>query len=281
MTRGPAPTKLRLRRKCHRELRLLAKRQQEPFVMVQRAKIALLAHRGLGTEEISRMVGCSSRNVRVWKARLREDPTLNGLRDRPRTGRPALVPLEVRCELIRLACERPDGDDSPAPFRDVWTQQALADALEANTSYRLSRSEVGRILRFEGLRPHRVKVWLKCQDPDFAPKAKRICDLYIDPPAGAVVVCVDEKPLQALERIRKTTRSSDGSVRYEFEYKRRGTQSLLAAFDTQTGRVFGRVVKRVTDQPSPGDRRGVGMRRSLRGPSWRGYQRLSERFALL
>ena len=175
---------------------------------------------------------------------MRENPSLEALQDKPRTGRPSAVPLEVRCELIRLACERPEGEDSPAPFRDIWTQQALADALEARTSYRLSKSEVGRILRFEKLRPHRVKMWLKSQDPEFKPKAKRICDLYLKPPEGATVVCVDEKPLQVLERVRPTHRAKDGSVRYEFEYKRHGTQALLAAFDIRTGRVFGRVVKK-------------------------------------
>lgn len=34
----------------------------------------------------------------------------------------------------------------------------------------------------------------------------------------------------------------DASVRYEYEYVRHGTQALLAAFDVQTGRVFGQVV---------------------------------------
>jgi transposase len=212
--------------------------------VVQRAQIALLACKGVSTEVIATKVGCSSRNVRVWKARLRQNPSLDALQDKPRAGRPSSVPLEVRCELIRLACERPEGEDAPAPFRDVWTQQALADALEERTSYRLSKSEVGRILRFENLRPHRVKIWLKSQDPEFQPKAERICNLYLKPPEAATVVCVDEKPLQVLERVRSTHRATDGSVRYEFEYRRHGTQSLLAAFDIRTGRVFGRVVKK-------------------------------------
>jgi transposase len=34
----------------------------------------------------------------------------------------------------------------------------------------------------------------------------------------------------------------DASVRYEYEYRRHGTQALLAAFDIRTGHVFGRVV---------------------------------------
>ncbi|MCP4446529.1 MAG: hypothetical protein GY811_14465 [Myxococcales bacterium] len=41
-------------------------------------------------------------------------------------------------------------------------------------------------------------------------------------PKNAVVVCVDEKPMQVLERKHPThVDPRDGSVRYEYEYKRR------------------------------------------------------------
>jgi len=246
MARGPAPQKLKIGRWLRRRLRIVAGRRRTPYAIVQRAKILLLAHRGFGGEEIARKLGCSSRTVRKWKARFRARPRFDTLNEAERSGRPAVVPVDVRCELIRLACDRPEGDESPAPFRDVWTHQALADALEARTSYRLSVSEVGRILRNEELRPHRVKIWLKSSDPQFKEKAKRICDLYLEPPQGAAVVCVDEKPLQVLQRVQQTHVGPDGEVRYEFEYKRHGTQSLLAAFDIRTGRVFGRVVKKRT-----------------------------------
>jgi len=115
--------------------------------------------------------------------------------------------------------------------------------VEAETGERISVSEVGRILRFEDLRPHRVRQWLKSSDPDFDAKAKRVCNVYLRPPNGAVVVCVDEKSLQVLSRKHPThVAPDDGSVRYEYEYKRHGTQALLAAFDVQTGAVLGKVV---------------------------------------
>ena len=211
--------------------------------MVQRARIVLLAHQGVGTEHIARQVGCSARNVRKWKARFIEAPCVETLEDRERAGRPARIPVEIRCKLVQLACERPGGEDSPAPFRDIWTYSSLADALADKTGHRISASEVGRILRFEDMRPHRVKQWLKCSDPEFLPKARRICNLYRRAPADAVVLCVDEKPMQVLERKHPThVDPRDGSVRYEYEYKRHGTQALLAAFNVKTGRVVGRVV---------------------------------------
>jgi hypothetical protein len=133
-------------------------------------------------------------------------------------------------------------------FRDVRTNASLANVLAAKTGYRLSTSEIGRILRFEAIRPHHIKQWLHSEDPDFLPKAEAVCDLYLNRPPDAVVVCVDEKPMQALERRHPTHVSADdGTVRYEYEYKRHGTQVLLAAFDIATGKVLGRVLPRRTD----------------------------------
>jgi hypothetical protein len=57
------------------------------------------------------------------------------------------------------------------------------------------------------------------------------------------VLCIDEKPMQVLERIHPThVDLLTGRVRYEFEYERHGVQHLLAAFDIRTGRVFSRIV---------------------------------------
>jgi transposase len=151
----------------------------------------------------------------------------------------------VRCRLIQLACDRPDGVFTP--FREVWTRRALAEALALWTGVRLSVSEIGRILRNAELRPHRVRLWLHSQDPEFEAKAKRICELYLAPPQDAVVLCIDEKPMQVLERIHPThVGRSNATVRYEFEYKRHGVQALLAAFDIRTGEVVGSVVPQRT-----------------------------------
>jgi hypothetical protein len=49
--------------------------------------------------------------------------------------------------------------------------------------------------------------------------------------------------MQALARRHPTHVGDHGIVRREFEYRRRGTCSLLASFDIRTGEVFGRVVR--------------------------------------
>lgn len=229
----------------YRQLKKLVRRRTAPFAVVQRAQLILLARSGLGSEEIAVRLGLSSRNVRKWKARFRATPTLASLDDAKRSGRNATVPTWVRCALIQLACDRPEGVFTP--FREVWTRASLADRVALDTGYRLSVSEVGRILRNAELRPHRIRQWLHSPDPDFEPKAKAVCDLYLNPPPGAVVLCIDEKPLQVLERVHPNhVDPRDGALRYEFEYKRHGVQQLLAAFDIRTGRVISRVVPKRT-----------------------------------
>jgi len=242
MSRGPTAKKLSMSRDVHRSLRLLVRRQRAAYTVIVRAKIILMAGRGQGTEEIARQLSITARTVRKWKARFLADPHPHALEDLERSGRPAQIGVALRCRLVQLACDRPEGTDKPPCFRDVWTHAALADALEHQTGQRISVSEVGRILRFEGLRPHLVRQWLKSTDPDFDAKAARVCELYLRPREG-VVVCVDEKPLQVLARKHETqVDPRDASVRYEYEYKRHGTQALLAAFDVATGEVFGEVV---------------------------------------
>jgi transposase len=231
-------------RAVYRQLKLLVRRQRAPFVTVQRARIVLLARGGLGTEATAQAVGCTDRSVRKWKARFRADPTTSGLLDAHRSGRPAEVPVWVRCKLVQLACDRPA---RKVPFRDVWTHGSLASELHRVTGFRLSESEVGRILRNAELRPHRIRQWLHSPDAAFEEKAKQICRLYFDPPEGAIILCVDEKPMQVLQRAHPTHVDwRDAGVRYEFEYQRRGVQVLLAALEIKTGRVVTQIVPQRT-----------------------------------
>ncbi len=83
------------------------------------------------------------------------------------------------------------------------------------------------------LKPHKVKGWLnRGDDPEFWDRVQDVCDLYLNGPENAIVLSVDEKTgMQAKER------GSDGPAgpgrpgRYEFEYRRHCTASLLAAPD--------------------------------------------------
>jgi transposase len=129
---------------------------------------------------------------------------------------------------------------APAPFSAVWTHEGLRAELERQTGQTMSLSEIGRTLSCGGLRPHRVRMWLHSPDPDFQVKVKAVCELYLNPPAGAVVLSIDEKTgMQARADLYPIHARGQGRVRKEFEYVRNGTSTLIAAFNIQTGEVFG------------------------------------------
>lgn len=223
-------------------LRRLARSTRAPHAVVQRARAMCALRAGTPPTDVARLVGASDRWVHKWRARWVACPSVESLEDADRSGRPAVISVATKCELVKLACDRPP----KSSFASVWTQQALSDELRRQTGKRVSRSTVQRVLSAEGLRPHRVRQWLHSPDPKFREKVARVCELYLHPPPKSVVVCIDEKPMQALTRKHPCTRAADGSVKREFEYVRHGTCSLLASFDVATGEVLGKVVKRRT-----------------------------------
>ena len=132
---------------------------------------------------------------------------------------------------------------APSPF---------AQRLRACARFGLkaSRSSLGRFLRKMALKPHRIRYFLNPTDPDFDAKAAKICKLYVSPPAKTTVLSVDEKPgIQALRRKHPTCPLRPGQpAKVEFEYQRKGTRNLFAAFNVKTGHVL---VEVTTDRKTP------------------------------
>ncbi len=241
MTRGPVARDFQITADDREELEAVSREHAAPSAYRTRVRMVLLLAAGLGPTAVAARLGTSDRLVRKWRSRWERGSGLESLRDADRCGAPPAFSVVDRCELIKLACDRPDG--LFAPLRDVWTQASLASTLALVSGISMSRSTVQRTLSTQGLRPHRVRQWLHSPDPDFRAKVERVCALYLDPPKDAVVLCVDEKPLQILERIHPTHCGGHGELRREFEYRRHGVGALLAAFDVRTGQVTGEVVE--------------------------------------
>ena len=111
------------------------------------------------------------------------------LRDKTRKpGKPPLPPNTVQ-RVVDLALGPPPGESTH------WTGRELAKA--AGVSLR----SVQRILEAHQLAPHRIRTFKLSKDPEFVEKLRDIVGLYVDPPAHAVVLSVDEKSqIQALDR---------------------------------------------------------------------------------
>ncbi len=93
-----------------------------------------------------------------------------------------------------------------------------------------------------------MRGWLTPKtDPDFATKCTDICSVYLQATEAAKAdirtVSVDEMSgVQALERAAPSLPMKPGRIeRREYEYKRHGTQALIAAFDVASGQIQGTV----------------------------------------
>jgi transposase len=106
---------------------------------------------------------------------------------------------------------------------------------------------VWRFLRSQKIDLAGRKSWCVSHDPEFAAKAAEIVGLYLNPPEGALVVAVDEKPhIQALERAQGYLKLPNGRAvsGRAHDYTRHGTSTLFAAFNIANGEVTARHYKR-------------------------------------
>jgi transposase len=200
--------------------------------LVERAQIVLLAAEGRPASEIAERVGCVAETARGQRARF-EREGLDGLHDRPKSGRPFTHDQRVRARLIALACTRPP-ETQGGLRRERWTLGELAEAVG------MSVSRAQAILAEADLRPHLTEQWVMSElDPEFDAQAAEVCGLYVDPPQNAIVVSVDEKTsIAAREPARPDTLPAPGRpARRDSEYLRNGTQNLFAALQVHSGEV--------------------------------------------
>lgn len=105
------------------------------------------------------------------------------------------------------------------------------------------------------MKPHLSRYWLNTKETDplvFQQQVEAVCDAYADAldnyEHSIHTICTDEMTgIQALERLFPTKPVRRGDVeKREFEYKRHGTQTLIANFEVATGQLIA---------PTIGDRR--------------------------
>ena len=87
----PARDKIELSGEERRELERVARAEKLPWQEVQRARIVLYAAEGLHDTEIAARLDTSAGIVGKWRRRFAAE-RLDGLKDRPRAGRPRRFP---------------------------------------------------------------------------------------------------------------------------------------------------------------------------------------------
>lgn len=223
---------------------------------VTRVRILLLRADSVSIDAIADKVGLNRCSVMLCLKKFKEGGIENALFDAPGRGRNAEITDEEKAWIINIACQKPIDFGYAA---ETWTYAKLTSHInktaEAAGYTRLStihKSTVNTILVEADIKPHKITYYCENRDPDFDSKMHNVLLVYkqlemqfdesgkliISEDTPIHVLSYDEKPgIQAI-----ATTSDDlmpdekhSTINRDYEYKRLGTLSLLAAIDLQTG----------------------------------------------
>jgi len=215
-------------------LQAIAADRNRPRKHVERARVVLASADRGPTQRVAHSLGVSRPTVWRWQQRFAEAGVEGLLRDHTRKpGKPPIA-ADKAAQVVALTCTQPPCQATH------WTGRAMAKAMG------LSLRSVQRIWRAHQLQPHRLRTFKRSRDPAFATKLADIVGLYVDPPAHAVVLSLDEKSqIQALDRTQPGLPIKPGRCQtMTHDYKRHGTTTLFAALSVLDGRVIGRCMQR-------------------------------------
>ena len=201
---------------------------------IERAQVVLASAGGGPVQQIALQLGVSRPMVWRWQERFAEQGVDGLLRDKTRKPGKPPIPAETVARVVALTCADPPHQATH------WTGRAMAKVAG------ISLRSVQRIWEAHQLQPHRVRTFKRSRDPRFADKLVDIVGLYLDPPAHAVVLSIDEKSqIQALDRTQPGLPLKPGRCgTMTHDYKRHGTTTLFAALNVLDGTVIGRCMQR-------------------------------------
>jgi transposase len=215
------------------ELERLAHQSRRSRSVAFRARIVLECERGLSNAAVAAKLRTTGFTVGLWRNRFIAEGVA-GLGDEPRPGAPRQIGDDRIEQVVRWTLEK------TRPGATHRSSRGLA----ARTG--MSQSTISRIWRAFGLKPHRSETFQLSSDPLLIDKVRDIVGLYLNPPQGALVLCVDEKSqIQALSRSQPILPLRPGQPeRRSHDYMRHGATSLFAALDIATGGVIGKCYRR-------------------------------------
>ena len=256
-------SKLELTEQELRELRAVVNSGKSEVDKAKRANIVLMKAEGKGSHEIAEELGVNRHTVDLWVGKYRKRTAHDTLDDllsvAEGRGRKAEISGKAKTWIVAEACTRPKDLGYAA---EVWSYDALTRHLRSHARQAgfprlatVSVNEVFKVLEKDKIKPFRIKYYCVKKDPDFDAKMRNLLLLYkklsmqfdkegrlLPMPDGQYVhvLSYDEKPgIQALDVIAPDkppkVEGGNGTIMRDYEYRRLGTMTLLAAIDLQTG----------------------------------------------
>lgn len=261
MARKTKRAKLTLTTELKVKLNRLSQSRKAPIREIQRAKILLHYADEEPISKIQKLVNVSRPTIYKCIDKALAAGADAGLKDfYHRPFEPAIDDV-AKTWVVNLACTKPKDHGLAA---ELWTYSELARYTRENAPQaghpslaRAAKATIWRILSANEIRPHKIKYYLERRDPDFEQKMQEVLMVYQevnfqndqnlknDKAPKVITVSVDEKPgVQAIATVAPDLPPNPGthkSVGRDYEYKRMGTVSILAALDLHTGKITAQV----------------------------------------
>lgn len=154
-----------------------------------RCQMILLSSQGHSAAEIARLTFFDQDTVLFWFDRY-EAEGLEGLQDRPRSGRPPKMNGASRDDLQQAADQEPR--EAGLPF-SVWTCGDLAHYLAQKGHLRVAGETIRRHLNALGFRIVRPVLSISSPDPDYDAKVERLEALQAQARRGEIILLYEDE----------------------------------------------------------------------------------------
>ncbi len=227
----------------------------------KRARILLLKSEGMADQAIADKLDTTRSTVNLCLKKYADSGVKTALEDSKGRGRKIEISDDAKAWVINIACQKPSAFGLPA---ELWYPASLTryiNSVAEQEGYSrmasVSEFSVRKILRGALLNPHKVTYYCEKRDPDFERKMHDVLVIYkqislrfdengcfipfTEDEEAVHTLSYDEKPgIQAIATtaedkppVANTEKMS--RVLRDYEYKRLGTLSLLAAIDLLSG----------------------------------------------
>ena len=261
MARKSKRAKLKLSAEQQLKFGQLSTSRKAPLREVQRAQVLLHYANEIPISQIQQLVNVSRPTIYKCIDKALAAGADAGLKDFYHRPFDPTIDDAAKTWVINLACTKPKDHGLAA---ELWTYSELAKYTRKNAPpaghpslSKAAKATIWRILSANEIQPHKIKYYLERRDPDFEQKMREVLLVYQevniqnDPKQvgdlhpGMITVSVDEKPgVQAIDTVAPDLPPKPGkykSVSRDYEYKRLGTVSILAALDLHTGKIIAQV----------------------------------------